>query len=63
MAWFRSLLTGEITSVSILTYSTILLLMTSEISGFYFLEAESNFKPEQELLDFLSKGDAPIYIG
>jgi hypothetical protein len=37
--------------------------MTSEISGFYFLEAESNFKPEQELLDFLSKGDAPIYIG
>jgi hypothetical protein len=38
-------------------------LTVAEISGFYFLEAESSFKPEQELVDFLAKGDAPIYIG
>jgi len=34
-----------------------------EISGFYFLETDSAFKPEQDLADFLSKGEPPIYIG
>lgn len=35
----------------------------AEISGFYFLEAETDFKPQQELVDFLKAGEAPIYIG
>lgn len=35
----------------------------SEISGFYFMEADTDFKPEQELVDFLKGGEAPIYIG
>ena len=35
----------------------------AEISGFYFMEADTDFKPEQELVDFLKGGDAPIYIG
>lgn len=27
------------------------------------MEADTDFKPEQELVDFLKGGDAPIYIG
>jgi hypothetical protein len=34
-----------------------------EISGFYFMEADTDFKPEQELVEFLKGGEAPIYIG
>lgn len=35
----------------------------ADISGFYFLEGDSDFKPEAELENFLKKGDPPIYIG
>jgi hypothetical protein len=34
-----------------------------DISGFYFLDAESEFKPDQRLLDFLYNGPPPLYIG
>jgi len=34
-----------------------------DISGFYFLDAESEFKPDQALLDFLKKGAPPVYVG
>lgn len=34
-----------------------------DISGFYFLDAEGEFEPPQELLDFLGKGEPPVYIG
>ena len=34
-----------------------------DISGFYFLDAESEFKPDQALLNFLHIGPPPIYIG
>lgn len=27
------------------------------------MEADTDFKPEQELVDFLKGGEAPIYIG
>jgi UDP:flavonoid glycosyltransferase YjiC (YdhE family) len=34
-----------------------------DIGGFVFLDLASNFKPPQELQDFLDDGDPPIYIG
>ncbi|WWC91963.1 uncharacterized protein L201_006916 [Kwoniella dendrophila CBS 6074] len=34
-----------------------------DISGFYFLEGDQEFQPDQELRDFLAAGDAPVYIG
>ena len=37
--------------------------MNADISGFYFLDAESEFKPDHALVQFLEKGPAPIYIG
>lgn len=33
------------------------------ISGFYFLDLASNYKPPKELQDFLDAGEPPIYIG
>ncbi|ORY31586.1 glycosyltransferase family 1 protein [Naematelia encephala] len=34
-----------------------------DISGFYFMEGESDFKADKELVDFLAAGPPPIYIG
>ena len=34
-----------------------------KITGFSFLEQASSYQPPQDLLDFLSSGPAPIYIG
>ncbi|KAK4626159.1 Sterol 3-beta-glucosyltransferase UGT80B1 [Fulvia fulva] len=34
-----------------------------DVSGFVFMELAKNFKPEQDLLDFLEAGEPPIYIG
>lgn len=34
-----------------------------DISGFYFLDGEDDFKPPQDLANFLRSGPAPIYIG
>lgn len=35
----------------------------ADISGFYFFESESDFKPDDDLAAFLASGDAPVYIG
>ena len=37
--------------------------LTPDISGFYFLEADTDFEPDADLKSFLEKGDAPVYIG
>jgi len=37
--------------------------LMGDISGFYFLEADTDFEPDADLKKFLEKGDAPIYIG
>lgn len=34
-----------------------------DLAGFVFLDLASNYKPPQDLSDFLQAGDAPIYIG
>ena len=34
-----------------------------DISGFYFLQGDSDFQPEPELDAFLKAGEPPIYIG
>ncbi|KAH6653882.1 hypothetical protein BKA67DRAFT_535229 [Truncatella angustata] len=34
-----------------------------DVAGFVFLDLASNFKPPQDLVDFLDAGDTPIYIG
>lgn len=33
------------------------------ISGFYFLQPDSEFKPPPDLVKFIEDGDPPIYIG
>ncbi|KAL2161569.1 hypothetical protein VTH06DRAFT_8131 [Thermothelomyces fergusii] len=33
------------------------------VSGFFFLDLESNYTPEPELVAFLAAGPAPVYIG
>jgi len=33
------------------------------ITGFVFLDLASNFKPPQDLTDFMEAGDPPVYIG
>jgi UDP:flavonoid glycosyltransferase YjiC (YdhE family) len=34
-----------------------------DVSGFFFLNLATNYKPPEELLHFLQAGDPPIYIG
>ncbi|WVW85218.1 hypothetical protein I302_107256 [Kwoniella bestiolae CBS 10118] len=34
-----------------------------DISGFYFYENQSNYTPDKELVEFLGRNPAPIYIG
>ena len=34
-----------------------------DVSGFFFLDSDSNFNPSQELVTFLEAGPTPIYIG
>jgi len=34
-----------------------------DISGFFFLDLATNYKPPEELTRFLQAGDPPIYIG
>ena len=34
-----------------------------DISGFYFLDEESGYKPPADLAEFLAAGPAPVYIG
>ncbi|CAF0766430.1 unnamed protein product [Adineta ricciae] len=34
-----------------------------DISGFFFLDLATNYKPPEDLMEFLEKGDPPIYIG
>ena len=33
------------------------------ISGFYFLQSNSEFKPTPDLVKFIEDGDPPIYVG
>lgn len=33
------------------------------VSGFFFLDLATNYKPSEDLLRFLAAGDPPIYIG
>jgi hypothetical protein len=35
----------------------------SDVSGFYFLEGDSEYKPDEDLATFLKGGEPPIYIG
>jgi len=35
----------------------------THVTGFWFLQEPTDWKPPQELLDFLESGDHPIYIG
>lgn len=38
--------------------------MSSDVSGFYFLENDtSSFRPDEHLVAFLEKGEPPVYIG
>ncbi|KAI9314007.1 hypothetical protein DFJ73DRAFT_411739 [Zopfochytrium polystomum] len=34
-----------------------------DITGFIFLDLASNYTPPEDLVDFLAKGDPPVYIG
>lgn len=34
-----------------------------DIAGFYFLPGSSTFTPDEELVEFLKNGAAPMYIG
>jgi UDP:flavonoid glycosyltransferase YjiC (YdhE family) len=34
-----------------------------DISGFFFLDLATNYKPSEDLVRFLEAGDPPIYIG
>ena len=34
-----------------------------DVSGFFFLDLATNYKPAEEILNFLKSGDPPIYIG
>jgi hypothetical protein len=34
-----------------------------DISGFYFLEGESDYVPDEALEAFLRGGDPPVYVG
>lgn len=34
-----------------------------DVVGFWFLDLKTNFKPSQELLDFIKAGDKPMYVG
>ncbi|CAF3539582.1 unnamed protein product [Rotaria sordida] len=34
-----------------------------DISGFFFLDLATNYKPPEDLMQFLKSGDPPIYIG
>ncbi|QRW11176.1 glycosyltransferase family 1 protein [Ceratobasidium sp. AG-Ba] len=34
-----------------------------DVVGFYFLDLAQNYKPPQALVDFISAGEVPIYIG
>ncbi|KAJ3217557.1 hypothetical protein HK099_005431 [Clydaea vesicula] len=34
-----------------------------DISGFFFLDLATNYNPPQDLLDFLTSGSQPVYIG
>jgi UDP:flavonoid glycosyltransferase YjiC (YdhE family) len=36
---------------------------TIKITGFWFLDQEQTWRPSEELQDFITKGEAPIYIG
>jgi hypothetical protein len=51
-------MTGRSISVSIFMAG-----LTSDISGFYFMAADDDFKPDDDLTAFLEKGDPPVYIG
>ena len=35
----------------------------TDVSGFYFLEKDGDFKPDAKLVEFLAKGKPPVYIG
>jgi sterol 3beta-glucosyltransferase len=35
----------------------------THMTGYWFLDEESSWKPSKELLDFLDRGSAPVYIG
>ena len=34
-----------------------------KITGYWFLDAPSKWQPPEDLVDFLSAGESPIYIG
>jgi len=34
-----------------------------DVSGFFFLDLATNYKPSEDLVRFLEAGDPPIYIG
>ena len=34
-----------------------------DVSGFFFLDLATNYKPSEDLVQFLESGDPPIYIG
>ena len=34
-----------------------------DVSGFFFLDLATNYRPPEEILEFLKSGEPPIYIG
>lgn len=34
-----------------------------DISGFYFMEGDSDYEPDSALVEFLNAGKPPVYIG
>jgi len=59
---YPSRMTGKRTSVGVAEVQRYERL-TPDISGFYFLEGDTDFKPDDELAKFLEDGEAPVYIG
>lgn len=40
-----------------------LLLLSSDVTGFYFLDLATTYQPPPELVAFLAAGEPPVYIG
>jgi sterol 3beta-glucosyltransferase len=56
-------MTGRNISVSASVQGRIGWLNYADISGFYFMEGDSDYEPDSALVEFLKAGKPPIYIG
>jgi hypothetical protein len=59
---------GKIISVSAccsipLGYIAILIMLSEDVVGFYFLDLATSYQPPPDLVAFLEAGPPPVYIG